>query len=645
MIPITIRRAVSAAIVLAFTVVALPTTDASAATSMKIYWSLPAGGNYNLGVDHVGGGAGGGYEQYFEYPNSVCNNNQKLPNPFTVSSPATLTEIRLEFYKGNYRCGVKDTTAGVAIRVKPAASINLGNVIFPTVGAAGSGRFQGRVLSHLPRDPNKPVTFSMFQQKGQPRTNTGVVLDAFTAGVIPTNTYATNALWNGTYIAFINDTATGRKVTGLITLSGNTTFDIDLDAVCFGIDECQWSGTTPLGKGDFHPVTPSRLVDTRTNVGIVGVVKPGDGRLSDPNDVNRTAARINHEFRVLGRGGIPTSGVSAVLANVTVTGAANGAVRLFAKPPRTSVFADQSSFPAANTQPGAAFFTGGDTRSSMQLLRVGVGGKIRVDVVSSGPVHLRVDVIGWFDSQQPGQSGSRVVPVVPARVVNSKTGVGVSAGAFVNAEQRAVQIRDGSHIPAAADLVLATLSSFSDTARGYDMLWPFGGARPVVQAINTAVGQTRSNLVAGAVSADGKWTLQHVVGTGQMIVDTAGYVTDAPGAGGVTQTLPPTRVLASVATGARTTRVIRVAGVAGVPTVAAGAKGVWLLVTASSAGTTGWASVYPSGIAWPGTTTVQWTRGLPTATLTLVPVGADGTVRLFAGASATIAVDLVGWVN
>ena len=50
-------------------------------------------------------------------------------------------------------------------------------------------------------------------------------------------------------------------------------------------------------------------------------------------------------------------GVSAVLANVTVAASANGGIRMFPKPPRTSVFADQSSFPAANTQPGVAFFT------------------------------------------------------------------------------------------------------------------------------------------------------------------------------------------------------------------------------------------------------------------------------------------------
>jgi hypothetical protein len=337
--------------------------------------------------------------------------------------------------------------------------------------------------------------------------------------------------------------------------------------------------------------------------------------------------------------------VSAVLANVTVSASANGGVRLFPKPPRTSVFADQSSFPAANTQPGLAYFSAGETRSTMQLLRVGVGGKVRVDVASSGGVHLQVDVVGWVDAQQPGQNGSRVVAVTPSRVVDSRAGVGITPGAFADREMRNVQIRDGSKIPNSADVVLATLTSFVDTVRGYDMVWPAGGTRPSVAAINTVVGQNRSNTAAAAVSADGKWTLQHMMGTGHVFVDVAGYVTDAAGAGGVTQPLPPTRVLAATAMTAGTNRPVRVAGVAGVPTVAAGAKAVWVLVTASSATTIGSASVYPSGIGWPGTTTVQWNKGVPTATLTLVPVGADGTVRLYTRATATIAVDVVGWVN
>lgn len=634
---------VFAALAVLLGVVVPPAVRVDAATAFTVNWQLPAG-QYRLGIDHVSPTtAGGNYEQFYEYPTSVCNNQPILPNPVRISSPNTLSQVRLEFYKGVWGCGTGSMTAGVAIRLTPsAAGQNIGLVQFPSVPAANAGRFVGRVLSSTAVTSGR-VGFEIFQTTGQPRTNTGYLLDSFTAGASSGSSYATGPLWNGQYILFITDKTTGRQAIGLLNLAGDTTYDIDLDAWCFGMDECQFSGALQNPSGKFHPVSPSRIVDTRRGVGISTAVKPGDGRLGDPNPVNRLAAKVNHEFRVLGVGGVPTTGVSAVLANVTViSGASAGSLRLFPKPPRTSVFQDQSSFPAANGQSPGVYFRAGDTRASMQLLKVGVGGRIRLDNVSFAAVQVIVDVVGWVDASQPSQGGSRLVPVAPARVFNTRNGVNTTATPMSNGEQRTLPAADGVSVPATATAVLGVLTSVNASSPGFDVVWPAGLPQPSASSINTVVGTARSNMASAPTDANGDWSVLHAGGTGHVVFDVAGYATAAAGTGGLTQPLPSTRLLSPTSTPANTTRSLKVAGVGGVP--ASGAKGAFLLITSNSTTSSAHITAY-AGATRPDSSNVNWVINAPVASLAFVPIGADGTVNLFAAGGTTMTVDLMGWVN
>ncbi|MEN9644632.1 MAG: hypothetical protein RL238_1301 [Actinomycetota bacterium] len=638
-----LRTVLFAALAVVLGIVVPPAVRVEAATSFSISWQLPAG-QFRLGVDHVSPTtAGGNYEQFYEYPSSVCNNQPILPNPVGISSPYNLTQVRLEFYKGVWGCGTGSMTAGVAIRINPPfAGQNIGMVQFPTVPSVNGGRFLGRVLSSSAVTSGR-VGFEIFQTTGQQRTNTGYLLDAFTAGASSGSSYATGPLWNGQYILFITDKTTGRQAIGLLNLSGDTTYDIDLDAWCFGMDECQFSGSLQNPSGKFHPLSPSRIVDTRRGVGISTAVKPGDGRLGDPNPVNRLAAKVNHEFMVTGKGGVPTTGVSAVLANVTViSGASAGSLRLFPKPPRTSVFQDQSSFPAANGQSPGVYFRAGDTRASMQLLKVGVGGRIRLDNVSFAAVHVIVDVVGWVDSTQPSQGGSRLVPVSPARVFDTRNGTNTTAALMANGEQRLLPAADGVAVPADATAVLGVLTSVNASSPGFDVVWPAGLARPAASSINTVVGTARSNMASAPTDANGDWSVLHAGGNGNVIFDVAGYATAAAGSGGVTTPLPATRLLNPTSTPAGTTRSLKVAGVGGVP--ASGAKGAFLLVTSNSTTSSAHITVY-SGAQRPTSSNVNWVVNAPVASLAFVPIGADGTVNLFAAGGTVMTVDLMGWVN
>ena len=120
----------------------------------------------------------------------------------------------------------------------------------------------------------------------------------------------------------------------------------------------------------FTSLVPSRLVDTRS-VPLVAV--PAGGVL---------------DVSVLGRGGVPGSGVGAVVLNVTAVDAqSSGYVTVW---------------PSGEARPWASSlnFVPGQAVANSVVAKVGADGKVLLwnafESASSRPVHLAVDVVGWF---------------------------------------------------------------------------------------------------------------------------------------------------------------------------------------------------------------------------------------------------------
>jgi hypothetical protein len=124
----------------------------------------------------------------------------------------------------------------------------------------------------------------------------------------------------------------------------------------------------PMAAPDFTPLTPSRILDTRNGTGGVSA-KVGPASAVDVG--------------VTGVGGVPPSGVGAVVLNVTVT-----------EP------TDQSwltVFPAGQLLPLASNlnFVAGENVPNLVVAKVGTGGKVTV-YNSAGSTHVIFDVVGWF---------------------------------------------------------------------------------------------------------------------------------------------------------------------------------------------------------------------------------------------------------
>lgn len=129
-------------------------------------------------------------------------------------------------------------------------------------------------------------------------------------------------------------------------------------------DVLGWFGTAPGTTGNFTPLAPSRIADTRA------------GRPVGPGDTT--------DVRVLGAGGVPTGGVSAVVLNVTATR------------PTTKTYL--TVWPAGADRPEASNLNvvAGQSRPNLVVAAVGAGGAVSV-FNEAGTTDVVVDVLGWFD--------------------------------------------------------------------------------------------------------------------------------------------------------------------------------------------------------------------------------------------------------
>ena len=153
--------------------------------------------------------------------------------------------------------------------------------------------------------------------------------------------------------------------TGMITIYNNSG---SADVV---VDVGGWySDATVAGTaGTYVPLQPARVLDTRDATGaITGPIGAG----------------ASVDVQLTGRGGVPASGVSAVILNATVIGPASAGYLTIS--------------PTGTARPLAADlnFGAGETRPNLVVVRVGPEG--RVALFSSAGTHVAFDVAGWFSS-------------------------------------------------------------------------------------------------------------------------------------------------------------------------------------------------------------------------------------------------------
>ena len=396
-----------------------------------------------------------------------------------------------------------------------------------------------------------------------------------------------------------------------------------VNAVGQGLPSDFSNSVLPLGPdGDFVPVNPSRIKDTRTPV-------------SSPVGPSGTLA-----VQVTGTGGVPLTGVTAVVANVTAVAPTGGG--------NLRVFPTGVPVPNAST----LNFGTGQTVPNLVKVKIGTGGQISIHNASSGSTHVLVDVVGYFvdGNDDPEQ---RLTSISPERLFDTRNGaapdaplLGVSNGPNAS---RTFTIADGSPVPADATAVVLNVTVVSPTAGGFLTVFPAGQPRPTVSNLNFAKGQTVPNLVVvklGTGGSDaGKLTFFNgSAGNTNVFADAVGYYKPT---GAKFKPLTPVRIMDTRNTTplvGTVNRSLTVLGVGGVPNSST-VKAVVVNVTVVSPTAGGFLTVYPSLESRPTASNLNFVRGSTIANLVVVKVGTDGKIVFFNGSSGStnVLADVVGY--
>jgi hypothetical protein len=379
----------------------------------------------------------------------------------------------------------------------------------------------------------------------------------------------------------------------------------------------------------YHPMSPARLLDTRSGVGVAaGQVGPG-GTI---------------QTRVTGVGGVPGSGVTAVALNVTVTNASGA-------PSWLAVWPKGAPRPFASN----LNYTPGVSVPNLVIARVGADGSVSI-YNHAGTVDVLADVQGWY-AGAPG-TGSSFVPVDPARVLDTRdgTGTGGAAGQAGPGGVIQLQVTGAGGVPANGVTAVA-LNMTVDRATGPESfltVWPSGAPRPTASNLNFGSGPPSTNLVIAQVGADGRVAIYNHEGSTDVIADVAGWFAApaTPPRGSVYTGTSPSRVLdtrdgtggTAGQLGAQSTVDLTVAGVGGVP--ASGVTAVVLNVTAADAsGPDSFLTLFPAGTARPVASNLNFVAGEVVPNLVIVRVQ-NGRVSIFNHAgSAHVVADVQGWFS
>ncbi|HWL38219.1 MAG TPA: LamG-like jellyroll fold domain-containing protein, partial [Frankiaceae bacterium] len=252
--------------------------------------------------------------------------------------------------------------------------------------------------------------------------------------------------------------------------------------------------TTP-GAGEFVPLSPSRILDTRTT--------------STP-----LFAAESRAVSLRGVGGVPTTGVSAVVVVMTaVSPTANGYLTMY---------------PYGITRPvlSHVYFNAGAHAANTVIAKLGTDGKVSV-YNSAGSTQLLVDVTGYYTSSSTTTGGGTFVSLAPTRIYSTPDGLNTGTSGttpYSAAETRAVQITGNAGIPAGAAAVAVNIHATTTTsATSYVQVWPAGVIRPTGSNVQLAGNDTQRGLAVVKLSADGKINVFNSGSTVPIKLDVEGY--------------------------------------------------------------------------------------------------------------------------
>ena len=371
------------------------------------------------------------------------------------------------------------------------------------------------------------------------------------------------------------------------------------------------------GGARFNPVTPVRILDTRTTNTPSGVA----GRVAQGGSLN---------LQITGANGIPND-ATAVVMNVTAVS--------------PNVAGYVTVYPNGVSRPEASNlnFVPGDTVPNLVTVGIGTSGQVNL-FNANGTVDLIADVVGYYSPV----SGSYFTAVTPVRALDTRNGTGAALARVGQGGQVSLQILGANGVPNDATGVVLNVTAVSPNVAGYATVYPNGVSRPEASNLNFVPGDTVPNLVIVGIGSAGKVNLFNANGTVDLIADIVGYYSPDNTAKQFFS-ITPVRALdtrngtggfsAAVGQGASIDLTIR--GANGIPNTA---SAIVMNTTAVLPTGGSFLTVWPAGVTRPLAASLNYVAGDIRPNLVQVGIGSNGKVSLFNNAGAVnLVADLTGY--
>ena len=338
------------------------------------------------------------------------------------------------------------------------------------------------------------------------------------------------------------------------------------------------------------------------------------------------------DLTVAGAGGIPASGVAAVVLNVTVT--------------NTTAPSYLTVWPAGQTRPNSSNIDFGaqQTLPNLVTVKVGTGGRISI-YNDNGRTDVIADVAGYYgDGSTTG--GSTFVATSPIRMLDTRS----DGGPVLGATSWNLQVTGAYGVPADATGVVVNVTVTGPSAPSYLTVYPAGTVRPNASNLDFARNQTIANLVTVKLGPSGGISFYNDVGDVQVIADLQGYFTAAGDTSGsrffplVNHRILDTRFDIGGRYGPIVAGQSLPVAVIGQGGVIDGGSAVVMNTTVTGPTGAGYLTVFPAGTARPTASNLDFAANQTIANLVTAKVGSDGDVDLYDSAgSLNVIADVMGW--
>ncbi|MFR9778843.1 hypothetical protein ACL02O_22685 [Micromonospora sp. MS34] len=362
-------------------------------------------------------------------------------------------------------------------------------VLGTPIGPGGTARLQVAGRGGLPTGGISAVVLNV--------TVTGPTASSFLT-VYPSDADRPNASsinfpagWLGSNNVTVKVGADGQV--NIYNRNGYTDVVIDVSGFYAGSN---WYSTNPHRGAQYHPLTPRRLFDTRTDGGAI----PARGSQQGWVDFGATLSPK----------------VRSLVLNVTAVAPAKAGF--------LTVWSGEGSVPTAST----VNYRAGQVVPNLVVVKTRActdcGQTYELPsfaVYSSQSTQVVVDLVGVLDDGTV-TDGLRFTPITPTRIVDSRSGMGLSGPLGANVT-RAVTTPPAL-VTEETRAVATNVTAVSPTMNTVITVWPadINAAKPAASNLNPAAGSIVSNAVLTGIGPQDRFNVHNLAGSTHLVTDVVG---------------------------------------------------------------------------------------------------------------------------